>query len=63
MPHYTATLEISRPVADVFLFLSTTKNLVKLAPAELNLELLAAPDVLTLGALLTWKGRRWGISQ
>ncbi len=63
MPHYTATLEMSRPVAEVFQFLCTTKNLVMLAPEDLNLELLSAPDVLILGSLLTWKGRRWGISQ
>lgn len=63
MPHYTTSIELSRPVGDVFAYLSATKNLVKLAPEDLNLELLSAPAVLTLGAVLTWKGRRWGISQ
>ncbi|MBI3821298.1 MAG: hypothetical protein HY289_01315 [Planctomycetes bacterium] len=64
MPHhYSVTLEIARPLSDVFAFLTKPKNLVQLAPPDLNLELLTAPDVLMLGARLVWKGRRWGISQ
>jgi ligand-binding SRPBCC domain-containing protein len=64
MPHhYTVSLEIAHPLADLFAFLTKPKNLVQLAPPDLHLELLAAPDVLTLGSRLVWKGRRWGISQ
>ncbi|MBI2804900.1 MAG: SRPBCC family protein [Planctomycetes bacterium] len=63
MPHYTATLEVSASVADLFSFFSKPKNLVQLAPPELNLELVSAPAVITTGARLVWKGRRWGISQ
>ena len=63
MPHYTATLEIAHPLAELFTFLTRPKNLVQLAPPDLHLELLTAPDNLTLGSRLVWKGRRWGVSQ
>jgi ligand-binding SRPBCC domain-containing protein len=64
MPHhYTVSLEIAHPLADLFAFLTKPKNLVQLAPPDLHLELLTAPDILTLGSRLVWKGRRWGISQ
>ena len=63
MAHYTTTLEIARPLAEMFAFFMTPKNLVQFTPPEMNLELLTAPDTLLLGARLIWKGRRWGISQ
>jgi ligand-binding SRPBCC domain-containing protein len=63
MPHYSVTLEIARPVADLFAYLTRPKNLVQLAPPDMNLELVIAPDVLALGERIVWTGRRWGISQ
>jgi ligand-binding SRPBCC domain-containing protein len=64
MPHhYTVTLEIAHPLTELFAYLTRPKNLVQLAPADLNLELVTAPDVMILGSRLVWKGRRWGISQ
>jgi len=63
MPYYTSTLEVSRPLLEVFSFFTKPRNLLDLAPPELSLELLTAPDVLILGARLVWKGKRWGISQ
>jgi ligand-binding SRPBCC domain-containing protein len=63
MPHYTVTLEIARPVADLFAYLTRPKNLVQLAPPDMNLELVIAPEVLALGERIVWTGRRWGISQ
>src|ERR1700722_3937015 len=63
MPHYTVTLEIARPIADVFAFLATPKNLVQLAPPDLHLELVTGPELMVRGAQLVWKGRRWGVSQ
>ena len=47
----------------MFAYLSRPKNLVKLAPPDLNLELVIAPEVLALGERIIWTGRRWGISQ
>ena len=63
MPHYTITLDIARPIPDLFAFFTRPRNLVQLAPPELHLELLTGPEVLSLGERLVWKGRRWGISQ
>jgi ligand-binding SRPBCC domain-containing protein len=64
MPHhYIASVEIAHPLADLFAYFIRPKNLVQLAPAELNLELLTSPEILTLGSVLQWKGRRFGVSQ
>ena len=63
MPHYNVSLEIARPLADLFGYLTRPKNLVQLAPPDLHLELVTAPDILILGSRLVWKGKRWGISQ
>jgi ligand-binding SRPBCC domain-containing protein len=63
MPHYTATLEIAHPLRDLFTYLTRPQNLVHLAPPDLHLELLTAPDILILGSRIVWKGRRWGVSQ
>jgi ligand-binding SRPBCC domain-containing protein len=63
MPHYNVTLEIAQPVSELFAYLTTPKNLMQLAPPDLHLELLTAPDILVLGSRLVWKGRRWGVSQ
>jgi ligand-binding SRPBCC domain-containing protein len=63
MPHYTVTLDIARPVADLFAYLTRPKNLVKLAPPDMHLELVIAPEVLALGERIVWTGRRWGVSQ
>lgn len=63
MPHYTVTLEIARPVAELFAYLTRPKNLVGLAPADMNLQIVVAPEVLALGERIVWSGRRWGVSQ
>jgi ligand-binding SRPBCC domain-containing protein len=64
MPHHcTATFEIAYPLADLFAYLTKAANLVQLAPPDLHLELLEAPETLALGSRLIWKGRRWGVSQ
>lgn len=63
MPHYTASIEIARPVAELFAFYSKPANLVALTPPELKLELVTAPEVIELGSQLVWKARRWGITQ
>lgn len=63
MPHYTTTLEIARPLGEMFTYFTRPKNLLQFTPPDLNLELLTAPDALLLGARLVWKARRWGIAQ
>ena len=63
MPHYTTTLDIPRPLAEMFAYFSTPRNLVQFTPPDLNLQLLTAPDTLALGARLIWQARRWGVTQ
>ena len=63
MPHYTSTLELACPAADLFAFLARPKNLAQLAPPDLHLELVTGPDIMELGSRLAWKARRWGIAQ
>ncbi len=63
MPHYTNTLEIARPLAEMFAFFARPRNLLQFTPPDMNLELMSGPEILELGSRLVWKGRRWGISQ
>lgn len=63
MPHYTVTIEIARPLADMFDFFTRPKNLVQFTPPDYNLELVTGPEVLAQGERLVWQGRRWGITQ
>ena len=63
MPHYTTTLEIARSLTEMFAFFTAPKNLAQFTPPDMNLQLLTAPDTLTLGARLVWQARRWGVSQ
>src|SRR4051812_2065679 len=63
MPEFTITHEIARPPADVFAFLRTPANLPALIPPDVALELIEAVETLQPGDRLTWKARRWGITQ
>jgi ligand-binding SRPBCC domain-containing protein len=63
MHHYTVTLEIARPLAEMFAYFAKPKNLAQFTPPDFNLELLAGPEVLALGERLVWQGRRWGVAQ
>ncbi|MSU78357.1 MAG: hypothetical protein EXS16_09700 [Gemmataceae bacterium] len=63
MAHYTASLEIARPASELFSFFTRPANLLRLAAPEMNLSLLAAPEVIEHGSRLSWQGKRWGVSQ
>lgn len=63
MPQFSIAIEVPRPVHTVFDYLARPANLVQLAPAEMRLELVQAPDRLQLGSVMHWKARRMGISQ
>lgn len=63
MHHYTATLEIARPVPELFAYFTKPANLVQFTPPDYHLELVTGPEVLALGERLVWQGRRWGVSQ
>ena len=63
MPDFSTAYEIARLPADVFAFLRTPANLVKLIPPDVALELVEAPETLQAGHRLLWKARRWGVTQ
>jgi ligand-binding SRPBCC domain-containing protein len=64
MPHhYIGAIQVARPAAELFAYFTRPRNLLQLAPPELNLQLISGPELLTLGARLVWKGKRWGVSQ
>jgi ligand-binding SRPBCC domain-containing protein len=62
MPHYLTTIELPFPVPHVFAFFLRPANVAALSPPEPRLELVEGPELLTLGARVTWKGRRWGVA-
>jgi ligand-binding SRPBCC domain-containing protein len=63
MPRHTATIIIARPAEEVFALLTTPALLAQMAPPELSLQLVKAPERLQLGSLVHWKARRMGISR
>jgi ligand-binding SRPBCC domain-containing protein len=63
MPHYTITIDIPRPLAEMFAFFTAPRNLTQFTPPDLSLQLLTAPETIAVGARLVWQARRWGVSQ
>ena len=63
MPHFESSLILTRPVTEVFAFFLRPANRLALAQPDMHLELLEGPEVLELGARMTWKLRRMGIPQ
>src|SRR5271155_3645751 len=62
MPQFVESILIPTASAVVFRFLRTPANLPLLAPQEWQLEVVAAPPLLELGARVELKGRRWGMT-
>ena len=56
MHHYTVTLEIARPLPEMFAYFAKPKNLAQFTPPDFNLELLTGRR-LALGERLVWQGR------
>src|SRR5436305_4110831 len=63
MPTFERTVSLPHPVARVFAMLSDPRQTLALAPPELRLRLVEAPERLGLGSRLTRAGRRWGLPQ
>ena len=63
MAQFEKTMTFSRPLAEVFDFFLQPANLLRVSPPELHMELVEGPERLQLGAVVTLKGRRWGLSQ
>src|SRR5450755_333263 len=63
MPHHNTSIDVARPIAEVFDFLARPANLAQLASPELGLLLVEGPERLALGSVMHWKARRMGITQ
>jgi ligand-binding SRPBCC domain-containing protein len=62
MHTFETTLVLPAPVERVFDFFRQPRNRLLLAPPDLNLELVEAPEELGPGARVIVKGRRWGMA-
>jgi ligand-binding SRPBCC domain-containing protein len=62
MPRFETQTDWCVPADRIFAVLLRPANLVHLAPAEVSLRILEAPEVLTLGASVSARTRRWGIA-
>jgi ligand-binding SRPBCC domain-containing protein len=63
MPNFESNTFLSRPIAEVFDFLTLPANLIEVTPPEFNLRLVEAPERLHLGARVIVQARRWGFAQ
>jgi ligand-binding SRPBCC domain-containing protein len=63
MSRYSSSLDLPGAVAEVFAFFTRPANLLALAPRELQATLVEAPEILQIGAHITWQLRRWGMRQ
>jgi ligand-binding SRPBCC domain-containing protein len=63
MPVVEHVTELRCPPATIFEFLSHPANLLKVSPPEMHLKIVAAPERVAVGARVTVKARRWGISR
>jgi ligand-binding SRPBCC domain-containing protein len=62
MPRFETQTDWRVPADILFGVFLRPANLAQLAPAEVSLRVLEAPEVLTLGASVSVQTRRWGIA-
>jgi ligand-binding SRPBCC domain-containing protein len=63
MPQFVFSGVYPQPVSRVFAVFCRPANRVRLASTKLNMQLLAGPDCLRKGSRLTFRVRRYGLSQ
>ena len=63
MPSFETSDFYPQPLERVFDFFRRPANLTRAAPAELNLEVVEAPEVLEVGSRVVVQVRRWGFTQ
>jgi ligand-binding SRPBCC domain-containing protein len=63
LPTFSVVQRLPFPVAEVFAFFRRPANVVAVAPDDLHLQLIEAPDVVEVGSRIVVQVRRWGISQ
>lgn len=61
MPVFESSVELPRPVAEVFAFFADPHNLERVSPPDLHLRVVEGPERLSLGARIVVAGRRWGV--
>jgi ligand-binding SRPBCC domain-containing protein len=61
MPTFETSQRFARSREELFDFFTRPGNLLAAAPPDLHLRLEEAPEQLALGALMTVRGKRWGI--
>ncbi len=61
MPVFEDTIDLPRPVAEVFAFFADPRNLERVSPPDLNLRVVEGPERLFQGARVVVMGRRWGV--
>ncbi len=62
MPTFQSSLSLPVSAAELFLFLANPDNLPQLAPPDFQMKLVKGNGPIQRGSLLTWKGKRWGMS-
>jgi ligand-binding SRPBCC domain-containing protein len=63
MPTFTTSQRFAFPVEIVFDFFRRPANVVSVAPPELSLTLIEAPELVEPGSRIVVQVRRWGLSQ
>lgn len=63
MPVFEAEILLPRPLDFVFDFFCRPANLLALAPPELKMDLIEAPERIEQGSRIVLRTRRWGITQ
>jgi ligand-binding SRPBCC domain-containing protein len=63
MPLFESRTELERPPEEVFAFLTRPANLQAIAPKDMDLVFVDAPEVLSLGSRLVFKVQGFGVVQ
>jgi ligand-binding SRPBCC domain-containing protein len=63
LPTFNASQRFAFPLGIVFDFFRRPANVVSVAPPELSLNLIEAPELIEAGSRIVVEVRRWGISQ
>jgi ligand-binding SRPBCC domain-containing protein len=62
MATFERTIDVARPVAEVFDFFSRPANLIVMSPPDLHLKLVSGPERVQLGSRVKVQGGAWGFS-
>ena len=63
MPVFESSVDLPRPLAEVFAFFLDPRNLERVSPPDLHLRVVEGPERLALSSRIVAAGRRWGVPQ